>query len=73
MHTSSHNIALHGMAFWHVKVVHHRISSLLQMSLGGRNQRQFSQVEKPSSMPSIHACGSNNDANFIFQNACFLL
>ena len=36
MHTSSHNIALHGMAFWHVKVVHHRISS--KNVLGSRNQ-----------------------------------
>ena len=76
MHTSSHNIALHGMAFWHVKVVHHRISSLLQMSLGVETKTKAS---FSSGKTFGYVCillfmhGSNNDANFIFQNACFLL
>ena len=65
-------ITLHYMAWlfgmWKLSII---AFPLLQMSLGV--ETSFSSGKTFEYMPSIHACGSNNDANFIFQNACFLL
>ena len=56
--------------FWHVKVVHHRISSTPNV-LGAQDKRQFLKW-KNLRLFILVMRSSNNDANFIFQILSFL-